>query len=393
MGHEGEVVRSLADQFERENPGIRIDVQQIPWSAAHEKLLTAHVGRSSPDVSQLGNTWIAEFNALDALEPLSARAAASQDVPKAAFFEGIWNTNVVDGETWGIPWYVDTRVLFYRKDILKAAGYDSMPQDWSGWRAAMAAIVRNRPGDKAILLPVNEWTVPVVLGLQAGSPLLKDDGTRGAFGDSAFRNAFAFYHGLFKDGLAPGLANTEISNLYQEFARGSFAMYVTGPWNLSEFAARMPDSLKDAWDTAPLPGPTGAASGLSTAGGSSLVIFKSSKHQEEAWRWIAFLSKPESQRQFFHDSGDLPARREAWEDSTLAGNPRALAFRTQFERVAPTPLVPEWELIATRLQERVEAAIRGAQPADSALAQLDRDVDKILAKRRWILARRQVAAR
>jgi multiple sugar transport system substrate-binding protein len=268
-----------------------------------------------------------------------------------------------------------------------------MPQDWSGWRAAMAAIVRNRPGDKAILLPVNEWTVPVVLGLQAGSPLLKDDGTRGAFGDSAFRNAFAFYHGLFKDGLAPGLANTEISNLYQEFARGSFAMYVTGPWNLSEFAARMPDSLKDAWDTAPMPGPTGPASGLSTAGGSSLVIFKSSKHQEEAWRWIAFLSKPESQRQFFHDSGDLPARREAWEDSTLAGNPRALAFRTQFERVAPTPLVPEWELIATRLQERVEAAIRGAQPADSALAQLDRDVDKILAKRRWILARRQVAAR
>src|SRR6185503_20454901 len=99
----------------------------------------------------------------------------------------IWNTNVVDGETWGIPWYVDTRVLFYRKDILKAAGYDSMPQDWSGFRAAMAAVVRMRPkGSTAILLPVNEWTVPVVLGLQAGSPLLKDDGTRGAFADPEF---------------------------------------------------------------------------------------------------------------------------------------------------------------------------------------------------------------
>ena len=180
-----------------------------------------------------------------------------------------------------------------------------------------------------------------------------------------------------------------MANLYQEFARGSFAMYVSGPWNLGEFAARMPDSLKDAWDTAPLPGPTGPESGVSTAGGSSLVLFRASRHQAEAWRWIEFLSRPESQRKFFHISGDLPARREAWDDSTLASNPRALAFRTQFERVKPTPLVPEWEQIATRLQERAEAAIRGASSDDSALVQLDRDVDKILEKRRWILERKK----
>jgi multiple sugar transport system substrate-binding protein len=390
MGREGEVVRELADQFERENPGIKVEVQQIPWSAAHEKLLTAHVGRSTPDVSQLGNTWIAEFSALNALEPLSQRVAASPDVKREAFFEGIWNTNVVDGETWGVPWYVDTRVLFYRKDILTRAGYAEMPGDWAGWRAAMIAVKNTLgPGHTAILLPVNEWTMPVVLGLQAGSPLLKDDGTRGAFSDPEFKQAFTFYHGLFKDGLAPSLANTEMANLYQEFARGTFAMYLTGPWNLGEFATRMPDSLKDAWDTAPLPGPTGPASGVSTAGGSSLVLFRGSEHKAEAWRWIEFLSRPDSQRRFFHIAGDLPARREAWDDSTLASNPRALAFREQFERVRPTPLVPEWELIAVRLQERAESAVRGASSADSALARLDRDVDAILAKRRWMLARKK----
>jgi multiple sugar transport system substrate-binding protein len=390
MGREGEVVRELADEFEKENPGIKVEVQQIPWSAAHEKLLTAHVGRSTPDVSQLGNTWIAEFNALNALEPLGARVAASRDIQQAAFFEGIWNTNVVDGETWGVPWYVDTRVLFYRKDILTRAGYAEMPGDWAGWRAAMVAVKNTLgPGHTAILLPVNEWTMPVVLGLQAGSPLLAENGTRGAFSGPEFRKAFTFYHGLFTDGLAPSLANTEMANLYQEFARGSFAMYVTGPWNLGEFATRMPDSLKDAWDTAPLPGPDGPMSGVSTAGGSSLVLFRGSEHKAEAWRWIEFLSRPEVQRRFFHIAGDLPARREAWDDSTLASNPRALAFREQFERVRPTPLVPEWELIATRLQERAEAAIRGAASDDSALAQLDRDVDAILAKRRWMLARKQ----
>ena len=70
MGREGEVVGELVRDFEREHPGIRVQVQQIPWTAAHEKLLTAHVGGSLPDVGQLGNSWISEFGTLKSLEPL-----------------------------------------------------------------------------------------------------------------------------------------------------------------------------------------------------------------------------------------------------------------------------------------------------------------------------------
>src|SRR5262249_18273361 len=70
MGREGEVVQELVHDFERENPGVHVEVQQIPWTAAHEKLLTAHVGGSTPDLGQLGNTWIPEFTALHALHPL-----------------------------------------------------------------------------------------------------------------------------------------------------------------------------------------------------------------------------------------------------------------------------------------------------------------------------------
>jgi len=388
MGHEGEVVRELADAFEKTHPDIAIDVQTIPWSAAHEKLLTAHVGRSLPDAAQLGNTWVPEFQALRALAPLDTLAAASHAIDRTQYFQGIWDTNVVGGRTWGIPWYVDTRVLFYRTDVLHRAGWDSIPGDWDAWRRCMKDVVRTLgPHHAAIFLPVNEWTVPIVLGLSEGSPLLREHGTRGDFEGPEFRRAFAFYLGLYRDGLAPPVSNNEISNLYQEFANASFAMYVTGPWNLTEFANRMPDSLKDAWATAPMLGPTGAASGYSTAGGSSLVLFAASPHQAAAWQWIEFLSTPEAQARFFHIAGDLPARREAWADPALAADPRARAFRTQLERVRPTPAVPEIELIMTRVQEQAEAAVRGAVPPDTALAVLDREVDRILDKRRWLVAR------
>jgi len=388
MGREGEVVQELARDFERENPGLRVEVQQIPWSAAHEKLLTAHVGRSTPDIAQIGNTWIAEFVALRALETLDGRVAAEGAVPPGAYFPGIWETNVIGDSLYGIPWYVDTRVLFYRKDILARTGRDVVPGTWEEWREAMKEIVADAGPDRfAVFLPTNEPTQAVIFGLQAGSPLLGENGTRGAFFDDDFRRAFHFYIDLFRDGLAPPVSNTEVSNLYREFARGYFAMYITGPWNLGEFRRRLPEELQDQWATAPLPGPGSAEAGVSLAGGSSLVLFKRSAMKEEAWRLVEFLSRPESQVRFYELTGDLPARVEAWDDPSLAGDPRAGAFREQLTRVVSTPKVPEWEQIATRVMFRAEEAIRGGTPPDSALAALDREVDQILEKRRWLLER------
>ena len=79
--------------------------------------------RALPDVAQIGNTWLPEFATLDALEDLGrARRALAPSVTKEDYFPGIWETNVVDGVLCGVPWYVDTRVLFYRKDLLDGRG-------------------------------------------------------------------------------------------------------------------------------------------------------------------------------------------------------------------------------------------------------------------------------
>jgi len=299
MGAEGENVQQLVREFEHEHPNVDVRVQQIPWTAAHEKLLTAYVGNVTPDLAQLGNTWVPELQAVDAIEPLDQYVAHSSIVRSSRVFPGIWDTNVLNDTLFAIPWYVDTRVLFYRKDILAAAGYDSMPQSWEAWREAMQAI-QKKAGKRqwAIFLPTNEWMQPVVLGLQNGSPLLKDGGRYGAFEEPAFRGAYEFYIKLFRDGLAPVAGNNDIANPYQEFARGTFAMWITGPWNIGEFERRLPPEMQKSWATAPLPGPSGAPSGVSNAGGSSLVMFKGSAHPREAWELIEFLSRADIQRRF-----------------------------------------------------------------------------------------------
>ena len=382
MGREGEVVKVLAREFEVLNPQYRVTVQQIPWTAAHEKLLTAFVGRATPDLAQLGNTWVSEFEALGALVPLTERVAASAGIDPDDHFAGIWDTNVIDGTLYGIPWYVDTRLLFYRSDLIARP-----PTTWEEWRTDMAAVVeQGGPGRYGVLLPINEWAQPVILGLQAGSPLLRDHGTRGAFAEPAFRRAFTFYVSLFRQGLAPPVSNNEVANLYQEFARGTFAMYVTGPWNLGEFQRRLPAEQQDSWATAPLPGPDPDTPGVSLAGGSSLVIFRRSAQPDAAWRFIEYLSEPAQQKRFFDLTGNLPAHRVAWDDSALSA-PRIAAFRTQLERAVATPKLPEWEQIADQIWRRAEQAVRGDMEIDAALAALDADVDRILAKRRWLRER------
>ena len=111
MGREAEIVGALIPEFEREHPGIRVEVQQVAWTAAHEKLLTAYAADALPDVFQLGNTWMPEFAELHALEPLQPYVDRSKAMTASDYFPGIWDTNVVDGGLYGIPWYVDTRLI------------------------------------------------------------------------------------------------------------------------------------------------------------------------------------------------------------------------------------------------------------------------------------------
>ncbi|MEO8190226.1 MAG: extracellular solute-binding protein [Acidobacteriota bacterium] len=388
FGREGEVVSQLIPEFTRRNPGIRVEVQQIPWTAAHEKLLTAFVGNAMPDLAPIGNTWVPEFEAIGALEELDARASSSGHVTGADDFPGVWQTNVLGGHLWGIPWYVDTRLIFYRRDLLAAAGYPAPPATWPEWRHAMEK-VRAASGKThyGILLPTDEWAQPVILGMEYGSTLLKENGGRGAFSEPPFRAAAEFYVSLFRDSLAPVLSWSEIGNVYQEFARGTFALWITGPWNIGEFRRKMPPELRDAWSTAPIPAPEAGKTGVSLAGGTSLVLFRSSRRKDDAWKLVSYLSEPAVQARFFRLVGDLPARRSAWADPALANDAAAAAFRTQLERVLPTPKVPEWEQIATKLFEHLEPAIRGRVTVRQALAALDLDVDAALAKRRWMLSR------
>ena len=384
MGYEGEVVAQLIPEFERQNPGIRVDLQQLPWLSAHEKLLTAFAGESLPDVSPIGNTWIPEFAALDALEPLDDEIAATPDFDVPDYFPGVWDSGLVDGKIYAVPWYVETRLPFYRTDLLAKAGIATPPRSWEEWRKAMQAVKREvGPERYAILLPLNEFEPLLSLAIQEPDPLLRDGGRYGNFRSAGFKHALGFYKELFDQKLAPVVTNNQISNVWDEFGKGFYSYYISGPWNIAKFKERLPAAQQDDWMTMPLPGPNGP--GASLANGTSFVVFRQSRHKAAAWKLIHYLSLPQTQARFHELTGDLPPRRSPWQTPALANDPHAKAFREQLERAVPTPKVPEWERIAQEMRIIGEEVANGRMTIDQAAEEMDRRTDRFLEKRRWML--------
>jgi multiple sugar transport system substrate-binding protein len=389
MGSEGEFVAQLLPEFERTHPTIKVKLEQLPWSAAHEKLLTAYAGDALPDMAQLGNSWIPEMGALNALEGLAPYAENSGAFKLDDFFGGILDTNRLDKDLFGIPWYVDTRLLFYRRDLLAQAGYDHPPKTWDEWRAMFAAISKKWQGQRmGILLPVNEFEPLLAMSLQQADELLRDGARYANFSGRGFTTSLAFYDEIFAKGYARNLSNNQIANVWDEFAKGSFVFYITGPWNIGEFKRRMPANLQDAWMTAALPGPNGPSA--STAGGASMVIFKNAKHKKEAWALIEYLSRTDIQLRFHELTGNMPPRRSIWQDASLANDVYAQAFRDQLDRVKAAPKVPQWERIVNEMQLAAAKTVYAQEKNLNANAknyqtELDATVNGWLEKRRWML--------
>lgn len=379
MGAEAAKLPELIARLPRGRaPGVT--VQPLPWTAAHEKLLTGYAGDSLPDLGQIGNSWLTELAAIGAIEPVPTRYEALV----ADQFPAVVDTNRIDGRLWAIPWYVDTRVQFYRRDLFARAGYGAPPPRWDDWKAALHKVKAVAgPGNYAILMPLNEYEHLTTLALSAGAGLLRDNGARGDFSAPAFREALAFYKSLFEEGLAPVASNTQISNVWNEFARGFFSIYPSGPWTIGDMKSRLPPAMQDNWATAPNPGPDGP--GAAAPGGSSLVVYRRGDRPQAAWDLVAQLLDPKAQLAFQRLTGDLPAVRSAWAAAGLTDDPIVAAFAAQLENARALPKVAEWERVVSEMQVVAERMVRGQFSVVEAAAEMDKRADKLLAKRRWMI--------
>ncbi len=370
MGEEAKNLHIMTEKFMKENPGVKVEVQAIPWSAAYDKILTGIAGMSLPDIAQMGTTWMASFGSMGAFEDLTPYLNKSF-IKEDMFFEGSWKTCVMNGGIYGIPWYVDVRVMFYRKDILKEVGYDHPPRSWDELYDAakkLASRGKNKFG-LSLLFTGNFGNEFMPFAWQAGGRIFDEKGEV-RVADPEFVEAIAYYARFFWEELAPMAGG----NLFQDFAKGNVPIFFSGPWMISMIDQQVPE-IKGKWDIALMPKKKFRTSFV---GGSNWVIFSTSKNKDLAWKFIEFMTRPENQLEWYRITSSLPAVRSVWDYPELTSNLKMRILGEQLKDAKSPPNTPAWEEIANAISRRVEEVIYRKRTPEEAAKLLKRDIEKLM---------------
>ncbi len=355
MGNEGDILPDLMKDFEAANPGVKVNVTAIPWDSAHDKFTTAITAGTTPDAAMVGSTWMGEFAGLDALDPVPP------SIDTSAYFEGAQKTNEVNGTNYGVPWYVETRLIFYRTDLAKKAGITTPPTDWDGLKN-MAKAMQDKAGAKFGMGfqagGQGSWQSIMPFAWSDGANLTKDDGKAYNFDSPELLEAVKYYQSYFTDGIsdkaAPAQPTTE-----PDFKSGRVPMFISGPWMMS--AVEKVGVKKDQYDVMPVPAKKTSSSFV---GGSNFAVFKKSKNRDSAWKLVQWLSDPKVQAKWYGMSTDLPSVKSAWDDPALSGDPKLKKFGTALETAQAPPSFPTWEQVVAGFDTEMEKVTKqGADPA------------------------------
>ena len=359
-------LEAILKRFEEANPDIDVVVEILDWGSAWTKITNAANSGSGPDVVQLGTTWCASITDIGSLMPLNDLVAEIGGdtifVPAVrSYMQPIYADNITS-----LPWFVDVRPLYLRKDVLDSLGI-SVAQMSGSWDSYIAGLTRIRDAklnlDDAKVEPLglagkNDWNVahniyPWIVG--NGGGIVNDLGDSVLLDQEKSIQGVLKFLELIRKGLAPkAYLEKNTAQVSAEFDAGRIAswqettsklIYLERP---SEMGGAGNSLAARNYVTAPPPaGPAGRQLFI---GGSNLAIFNSSAHKEEAKKLLAFLTAdPLAVLEFCKASGMAPALNRVFDDSYFSANPNRALFRELVSAGRPYPAVPYWGELETSI--------------------------------------------
>lgn len=328
--------KEAVQRFEKENPGVHVEVTTVPYPEYQQRLLTAVQGGNAPDVSTLDQIWVAAFVKAGAIVPLDDRAKAA-GIKADAFFKGAWESANVDGKLWGIPFNVDVwSFSFYNNALLNAAGIDPATLTaWDGFRTAAQKLTDTGKGKYGVGLFAGKGEDTVVVLdsfiFSNGGKVLNADGS------CALTSPEAIGALKYLQSLAPyapsGMDNANSGNMRELFLNQSLAVEF---WPALEQPTLQKSKLD--WGFAPGIAPVGKIP-VGTYGGWNLAVYQSSPHQDAAWKFVEFLTREDVNGAVV----DLiPANVKAAKTFLAANRKDPDKIMKLLDHAAPRPLSPRY---------------------------------------------------
>jgi multiple sugar transport system substrate-binding protein len=360
-------MNKVLEGFNQQNPNIKVNVTEVSWGDALTKITTALQSGVGPDVTQVGTTWVGGFAATKGLRPFTAEEIQAMG-GKDAYSQAAWDTSHMLGsnEIVAMPWFVETRALYYRTDLVKKAGLDPNTafKDWDTFIESLKKMKDAQEGLVKAPFAItgkSDWNVvhnPMPWLWGAGGDILNGEGTKAVINSPEAIKGVTYYANLYNQGLTLKEAlEKNMSDLEQLWGAGSIGSFIGTPSVIAN--AKKPASENGYVDsitaknmgTALLPaGPQGVKAFV---GGSNLVIPKASKNQAAAVKLVQYLTSKKGQLDYQMIVGNLPALKDAQNDAFYTGNPLYKPFLEQLKtgNGKSYPEVAAWGGIETAIQK------------------------------------------
>ncbi len=373
-GYQESDIQAITDEFKAANPNINVELDFVSYEALHDKIVTAAASKAGTyDVVLMDCIWPAEFAAAEFILDVTDRIPAEM---QADIWPGAMEAVTYKGRLYGMPWLNDVLYLYYNSEILQAAGFSKPPKTWSELlEMGMAAKEQG-----LVEYPFMEYfqqeeglTIAFAYYLLAFGGQFFDADDNPAFNSPEGLAALQF----MVDGMNNGLYNpASLESTYEEvrrtFSQGALLFSVNWAYQLNLANDPAESQIAGKAEIALMPGE--AIPSATINGGMGLAVMADSKHPEEAWTYIQYLSNKDVQKRYAQNA--LPIWMSLFEDPELVEAQPALVSvsKEQYNFLKNRPIVPFYSETSRILAREVQSALTGGKTPEQALTDADDEI-------------------
>ncbi len=370
-------LQTLLDRFNEQNRGeIRVNWRQMPASSAEffeQMQAELQSGRSTMDIIGGDVVWPAQFAANGYILDLSDRFTQKM---QQNYLEGPIQAVQYEGKTYGVPWFTDAGMFYYRTDLLEKSGFSEPPKTWDEMKD-MSEKVQAESGTKfGFVFQGAQDEGGVVDALEhiwnAGGDVL--DGNRVIIDSPESAEGLALRRSLITDGVAPQASGDYTTQESQaSFTNGDVVFMRNWPFVHALLSDPETSRVEPSQvDIGALPVAGEGDTSFSGLGGWNFMVNADAEDKiEEIWAFIEFMSAPEQQQTFAIESARLPTLKSLYEDDEVLNKlPVARLGQEALTNTRPRPVSPVYSDMSLEMAEEFNAALKGEVSVDEALATL-----------------------
>ena len=369
-GYSESDVRAMTDAYLKDHPDVSVKLEFVPYEQLHDKITLAAGSGEGYDVVLYDVIWPAEFAENKILTDVTDRIDAKT---KSEVEDGAWTTVTYKDKAYGMPWSVDSKYLFYNKEMLAKAGITTLPKTWDDVIADAKIIKQKGIVDYPIVWSWSQAEAVIcdyAILLQAYGGKFLDDAGKPAFNKDGGLDALKF----MADSIKSGVTNPHSTEYLEEDVRGvfssgkaAFALNWTYMYGMANTNPKESQVVGKVGVIAP-PGVAGKNPIGTVNGAMGLGIPESSKSKDAAWDYIKFLSSPAIEAKYAASSP--PIWKSFYEEAAKQDRPDKelmAAEAASFNALSNRPQVPEYQQFSARLQLAIQQALLGKATPEDAL--------------------------